>query len=119
TSELYLHVALRGNNTSSGSPEVLLPWTLASYAKVRRPAERACGSISWATLCGVPLGLYALRIRVGACLLLALALGPRQVQVAQAPSPEVDVLLQRYVTAIGGQAAIGQHTTRLMKGTYA
>ena len=33
--------------------------------------------------------------------------------------PGVDVLLDKYVEAVGGRTAIERHTTRLMKGTYA
>lgn len=33
--------------------------------------------------------------------------------------PSVDAVLDKYVTALGGRAAIERHTTRLMKGTYA
>lgn len=59
-------------------------------------------------------------MRIYAALLIAaLSLAPHPAPVAQNPSPEIDAILQRYVMALGGKAAIERHTTRLMKGTYA
>jgi hypothetical protein len=39
--------------------------------------------------------------------------------VQQAELPTADAVLEKYVSAVGGRAALERHTTRLMKGTYA
>ena len=44
---------------------------------------------------------------------------PSRVRAQSVELPSVDALLDRYVSALGGRAAIEHHTTRVMKGTYA
>ena len=56
-------------------------------------------------------------IVVEALILSGLYLVPRRAAAGQNADPSVDGILARYVTALGGRAAISKHTTKISKGT--
>lgn len=66
-----------------------------------------------------PKSILSKSILVTACALIicCLTIVSFRATAKQAADPSVDEILARYVTAIGGRAAISKHTTKTSKGT--
>jgi zinc protease len=59
----------------------------------------------------------SLLITISALIIFCLTFVAWRATATQAADPSVDEILARYVTAIGGRAAISKHTTKISKGT--
>src|SRR5579864_2626941 len=56
-------------------------------------------------------------VAIFTAMLCGLTLAAWRAKAKQAADPSVDDILARYVSALGGRAAISKHTTKISKGT--